>query len=216
MFLFKKMVYQMIIVYFWPGKLWELMIEQFKKLEQSEINHLLDAIPLITILVAGADGHIEIKETDWAKKIASIRSYASDLLLRDYYKSVDEVFDTRMSEYIQVLSNDVHERTKEIADRLTKLNDILPKIDQTYAAYLYKSFVSFAEHIAKAAGGFLSFFSISAEEKKLIKLGMLNPIEMPEEEAWLVPKSKSPYLFAKSIICETLNLNEVTTDVAYN
>lgn len=159
------------------------MIEQFRVLKQSEINQLVDAIPLITILVAGADGNIEIKETDWAKKITSIRSYASDLLLRDYYKSVDEVFDTRMSEYIKEFSDDVHERTKEIAVRLNKLNDILPKIDQTYAAYLYKSYMSFAERVAKSAGGFLSFFSISAEEKKLIKLSMLNPIEMPKEEA---------------------------------
>ncbi len=158
------------------------MIEQFKKLEQSEINQLIDAIPLITILVAGADGNIEIKETDWAKKIASIRSYASDLLLRDYYKGVDAVFDTRLNELRQELPDDVQERTQEIASRLTKLNDILPKIDQMFAAYLYKSFISFAERVAKSAGGFMSFFSISAEEKKLIKLGMLDPVKMPDEE----------------------------------
>ena len=46
----------------------------------------------------------------------------------------------------------------------------------------YKGFVSFAERIAKASGGILSFFTIGPEEKKWIGLPMLTPIVYKVEE----------------------------------
>jgi len=36
--------------------------------------------------------------------------------------------------------------------------------------------LSFAEHIAKASGGIMGFFSVNAAEAKLIQLPMLHPI----------------------------------------
>ena len=72
-----------------------------------------------------------------------------------------------------------------ISDKLAKLNKILASLDNATAYALYKSFITFAEHIAKASGGFLRFGSISSQEKKWISLPMLNPIilvEPPVEE----------------------------------
>ena len=158
------------------------MIEEFKTLEQSEINELLDAIPRITILIAGADGKIDTKEKDWAKKITGIRSYASDKILRPYYASVGEHFEERLNKMIDESPDDTAQRTEQLSAELAGLNKILAKLDQSYAAYLYESFTSFAKHVAKAAGGFLSFMTISAEEKRLIGLNMIDPIAMPSEE----------------------------------
>ena len=158
------------------------MVEQFKSLKQSEINELLDVIPRITVLIAGADGRIDPKETEWAKKIAEIRAYASDKILREYYTNVGELFDARLKELIRELPDDTKIRTEVLSQHLAKINPILAKLDQDYAAYLYESYVSFATHVAKAAGGFLSFMTISTEEKKLIGLKMIRPIEHPEEE----------------------------------
>lgn len=158
------------------------MIEQLKTLEQSEVNELLDAIPRITVLIAGADEKIDTKETEWAKKIANIRSYASETLLRDYYNSVGAHFEERVSALIKELPDDTEVRTEVLSQHLAKLNPILTKLDNTFAAYLYDSFLSFAKHVAKAAGGFLSFMTISAEEKKLIGLEMIDPVAHPGEE----------------------------------
>ena len=159
------------------------MVEQFRVLQQSEINELLDAIPRITVLIAGADGKIDPKETEWAKKIAEIRAYASDKILRDYYTNVGEHFDERLNELIRELPDDTKIRTEVLSQHLAKINPILAKLDQDFAAHLYESFISFARHVAKAAGGFLSFMTISSDEKKLIGLKMIKPIEHPEEEA---------------------------------
>jgi hypothetical protein len=48
---------------------------------------------------------------------------------------------------------------------------------------LFKGYKSFAERIAKASGGILSFFSIGPEEKKWVGLPMISAIVYnPDEE----------------------------------
>ena len=68
-----------------------------------------------------------------------------------------------------------------IGERLEKLNEILAKLPQDLGANLYKSFISFASHVAKSSGGVLGFFSVSEAEKSVIDLTMIAPIEFPEE-----------------------------------
>ena len=93
--------------------------------------------------------------------------------LRDYYKSVGEHFDQRLQELIDSLPNDVKERSQLISQSLEKMNPILKKLDEDLALHLYRDYLSFAKHVARASGGFLTFGSISSEEKKLIKLSMI-------------------------------------------
>ena len=51
------------------------MLEHFSNLNEDETKQLLDALPLITVLIAGADGNFEKDEMDWAEKVTHIRSY---------------------------------------------------------------------------------------------------------------------------------------------
>ena len=53
------------------------------------------------------------------------------------------------------------------------LNDILGKLEAKVAAAVYDEWISFARHVARASGGFLKVWSISAAEKKWIALPML-------------------------------------------
>ena len=61
-------------------------------------------------------------------------------------------------------------------------NPVLATLHPSIGAILYKGYVSFAERIAKASGGILSFFTIGPEEKKWIGLPMLTPIVYKVEE----------------------------------
>ena len=158
------------------------MTEHFKVLNDEEYKSLTDAISLITLLIAGADGDVEKEELDWATKIAKIRSYALPEKLNDFYKDVGSDFSERLDHFTHVTSSAVTVRMGEISDRLEKLNPILAKLPQALGATLYNSYTTFAKHVAKSSGGFLGFFAVGPEEEKWISLPMLMPIEMPEEE----------------------------------
>ena len=151
------------------------MVKEIAHLSSEDQALVVDAIPYITILIAGADGVIDEKETAWAEKITDIRSYATPDKLNDYYKVVGDRFDKRMTELLIDLPNEVEPRTNAISAELSKLNGIFKEIPHFYAQALYDSYTSFAEHMAKASGGFLGMMSVSDAEEALVGLPMIEP-----------------------------------------
>ena len=158
------------------------MIDLFQILNKEESTLLVDAIPLITILIAGADGQIDNKEKEWGAKLTKIRSYAHAELLNDYYKKVGEIYSGRLEALINELPDDTKQRTAIISERLAGINPVIAKLNPENAYTIYSSLTSFAEHVAKASGGFLRIGAISKAEKDLMGLPMLTVIEKPEEE----------------------------------
>jgi len=158
------------------------MIPEFKLLTQEESKLMIDAIPLITVLVAGADGHIDRNEKNWELRIAKIRTFSNPNELHEYYFSVGKNYIERVNSYIDDFPVDTSMRSKLIYDQLQKLNHIFSKLDQSYASPLYKSFLSFAKHVAKSSGGILGIGRVSRKEKKWITLPMLHPISSPGKQ----------------------------------
>ena len=163
------------------------MDDIFRTLLPEEYDQLKDAIPLITILVGGADGNLDSKERSWAEKVTNIRSYSLPEEYRGYYLAVGESFSDDLDSLIDELPETVSDRQMEISRRMTPLNDILAKLDAKVAAAMYDEWKSFARHVARASGGFLKMWSISQEEKRWISLPMLReftwtPPEGEEEE----------------------------------
>ncbi|MGH1433302.1 MAG: hypothetical protein ACRBG0_02475 [Lewinella sp.] len=153
------------------------MPREFSKLTEAEKQHMVDAIPLITILVAGADGKMDDNELEWAEKVTKIRSYDHASKLNDYYKLVSDHFASRINEMVIRLPKETAERTQVISEELAKLNPILHKLDAFDAAIYYKNFRTFAEHVAEASGGLLGFASVGPEERAVIELPMLEVFE---------------------------------------
>lgn len=158
------------------------MVEQFNSLTEEEFEKLKDAIPLITVLIAGADGNIENNQLDWANKVTKIRSYNMKDEMKTFYLEVGKTFTERLQYFVDAFPTNVSDRTKLISDRLSHLNSILAKLEPELGARFYKSFTSFAVHVAKASGGFFGFFSINKDEAKLIGLPMINPIISTSDE----------------------------------
>lgn len=160
------------------------MTNIFDNLTSDQKQELKDSLSLVTILIAGADNEIDEQELNWAEKLTHIRSYAQPEELNEFYQEVEDNFTNRTAEFIENLSEDLGKRQEEISIKLTRLNDILPLLENKIAFQIYESLVSFAEHIAKASGGFLRFGSVSSEEKKWMSLPMITPVilEVPEEE----------------------------------
>lgn len=158
------------------------MIEHLKSLKEADYNRLKDAVPQITILIAGADGKIEVGQLEWAEKVTKIRSYKMEEELADFYKEVGVDFADKLDTILRTLPSQVSERTALLSGMLAELNGVFAKLEPAIASKLYKSFTSFARHVAQASGGFLGFFSINQEEAKLIGLPMINPVIYSSEE----------------------------------
>ena len=152
------------------------MPKELAGLQAEEKQLIFDAIPLVTILIAGADGNIDAKETAWAKKLTKIRGYKETETLSSLYKIVGETLDDRLAYFIDQLPGGTKKRTADIITELTKLNDILPKIDSWYAKLFYEDLVSFAKHVAEASGGFMGMVTINSKESELIDLPMINKL----------------------------------------
>ncbi len=157
-------------------------MEQFNKLSAEETDLLKEAIPIITVLIAGADGNIDPKEEAWAKKVANIRTYNNPDELNEYYKWVGESYEVDVHKHMKFSTEGTEARTKELSDKLAGLNDIFPKLDPEFAKELYESLKTFANHVARASGGILGYGSISNAEKALIDLPMLNEVIIPDDE----------------------------------
>lgn len=154
----------------------------FDALTPEEYDLLKEAIPLITVLIAGADGNFDMKERSWAEKVTNIRSYSSPEHYQGYYQDVGETFQKTLERLIAELPDDVEKRQLEISRRLNPINEILDKLDPKVAARMYNEFLSFSRHVARASGGFLKFWTISKEEKRWVGLPMLREFVYEEEE----------------------------------
>lgn len=161
--------------------MWTL-IDGFKNLAKNEIDALVDAPVLITILVGAADGNIDGEERKWTERLLHTRTYNKPQELNEFYRVVSEDFWNKVQDRLNRLPADVDARNEAISLRLADLNPILAKIDRELAADLYHGFVGLAEETAKASGGFLRIGAISAAESRWVGLPMLNPVKHRKKE----------------------------------
>jgi len=153
------------------------MIEEFKTLRDDEIEVLLNAPVLVSVLIAGADDKIDKSEISQAVEIANSKQARAREQLIEYYREVGVTFEEKFNKYVNELPDSASLRSDVITKELNKLNHILPKVDRNFAIKLYASLKEMAKKIAEASGGVLGYMSVSYEEAKLMELEM---IEDPE------------------------------------
>lgn len=167
--------------------MWTL-ITGFDQLSKEEIDALVDAPALITILVGAADGDLDREERTWSERLLRSRTYNNPKTLNEFYRVVVEGFWMKVHSEMAHLPEDPAARNAEISTRLARINPVLAKLDLQLAADLYKGFLGLAEETAEASGGFLRIGAISAEEARWVKLPMITPIIAPkkkeEDDEW--------------------------------
>ena len=153
-----------------------MAIPQFNHLAEEEVQLLLDAPAIITLLIGTADGNMDDKEIAAGLSSVIVRKESNDALLQPYYEAVDKNYDQRLFDFSnQYKDKGTEQRTQELSDVLAGLNDILIKVDPLFVTVLIKSLKSFAKEIAQASGGMagIGLMSISNEEEHLISLPMI-------------------------------------------
>ena len=149
------------------------MLHQLRNLNQQEMDLLAAAPVWVMLLIACADQNIEEKEVNRGKEIIRIKSYAEKSDVRLIYSDLETQMDVIIDEALKSLSADGAERITFISAKLEELNDVLAKIERSFAIQFYNSLRDLAIYVAQASDSFFGVNAINEEEKKYIKLPML-------------------------------------------
>ena len=149
------------------------MILEFKDLESQEIDLLLKAPILVSILIAGADNEIDNSEIREAVSISKLKQVKARKELIEYYKEVGMDFEDKLKVILASYPVDAGKRNPMIVEELEGLNPILSKLPNTFSVKLYASLKDIAKKIAEASGGILGYMSVGYEESKFLELKMI-------------------------------------------
>lgn len=155
--------------------MWTLL-DGFQQLETAELDALLEAPVLITILVGAADGNLDREERRWADHLMQTRTFARPKDLHEFYRIVSDRFLEKVDAAMAAYPEDAAMRGALIAQKLVELNPILAKLEPPLAGDLYKSFLVLARETASASGGFLRIGAVSAVEAQWVDLPMITPV----------------------------------------
>ena len=158
------------------------MLNNLTTLNEEELQELYDAIPIITLLIAGADGDIDDEELLDSEKLTKIRGFSGGEIMQAYYDKIGEDYPERLRRWLKVIPKETAARTEELSSRLEKLNPILAKLEPEIGARFHNTFTSFAKHVAKASGGVFGFLGVNRAESILMDLPMITPIFVKDEE----------------------------------
>ena len=135
-------------------------MELFKTLSNDEQQFLLKAPAYISLLAANLDGEMDEKEKKEAIELTHIKTFSTEPILRDYFKTVEVNFRKDILQLDNSLSKDPSEREKEIKMELSRLELIFQKLEEPFRSALHKSLQDYTDHVSKAHRNSLEFFLI--------------------------------------------------------
>ncbi|HZX73751.1 MAG TPA: hypothetical protein VFE57_04975 [Cyclobacteriaceae bacterium] len=152
------------------------MIPEFDRLSNPEIELMLKAPFLVCVLIAGADDNIDKKEIKKAIQLAEMKKGKTTSRIIELYKTVAEDFEDKFMVVMQSLPSTAAKRNPIITEELAKLNEILPRLDKSFAPNYYQCLKNIALRIAQSSGGILGLNKMADEEAELVGLSMIkNP-----------------------------------------
>lgn len=133
-------------------------MKHFKKLTKDEIELLLKAPVLVSVLAASRDHKISNEEKADAIKLAHLKTFTADPLLLSYYKEVENNFKHYFEMIVKKYApfNDV--KREELKKEINILNTVIIKLNKKIAKTLHNSLSRYAEHVKKSERSFLGNF----------------------------------------------------------
>lgn len=152
------------------------MFKSIEALSPKDQKVLFDAVPQVVLLVAGADGIIDDAELAASEKVAHVRSFDFHPEWMEFYEQLDKDLHERLLAMINALPRDTKERQAVLIVKLSRVNEVIEKLDKRQARHYYEGLLSLARHVAKASGGFIGWLSVGPKEAKVTELPMINPV----------------------------------------
>ncbi len=151
-----------------------MSIAQFNPLTEEEKALLYLSPALVSYLIGGADNDFDANEKAQSGHVVRLRTSVGDPILFEFFKEVEGDFEAQLSALEQQYGQlPAEERTHLLVLELTKLNDILGKVDSLYARSFLKTLRSLAQSVAEASGGLFGFLGVSYDEQHLLGLNVI-------------------------------------------
>jgi tellurite resistance protein len=149
------------------------MLFQLRNLSPAEQEIMLKAPVWTAILIAAADGEISEKELERLKDVVHIKTFSEHNDVENLYEELEASLEETINSVLSNIEGQGEGRIKFLVSNLEKLNQVLPKLNPTYAKQFVKSLRSLAVSIANSSGGVLGIGTISWEEARYIDLPMI-------------------------------------------
>jgi len=149
------------------------MLDHIHHLSEEEKNLVLQAPVYVSLLIAGADGHIQQEEQKRILELVHTKTFSEHYELRELYATLNHDLAEHLRQMMAALPEDTNERQAMLSGLLGRLNHIFPQLEKHFARRLYKNLREFAHYIAHADGGFWGISAVSDAEQQWIKLPML-------------------------------------------
>jgi hypothetical protein len=134
------------------------MIKQFEYLTSQEVNLLLMAPVLVSVLAAIGDQEISKPGEEEAAKLAHFKTFTAVLPLQPYYIEVEADFKKHFAATVAKYTPFDESQRTSLKNEIASINPILAKLDKEFAQTLHKSLQAYAEHVKKAGRGILENF----------------------------------------------------------
>lgn len=149
------------------------MLYQLSHLSEEEREIIYDAPVLVSAYVALADNQITVEERRKIVEMVHTKTFSEKNDLSDMYKELENDVSTRIENVIKSIPVYQEEKEPFVRARLVYLNQVMKKLDLTFARQLYKSLQDFAVFTAQTTGGVLGVHRINDSERLLMQLDMI-------------------------------------------
>ncbi len=135
-----------------------MSIPQFEKLSPQEIETLLKAPALISVLTASVSHEIDKLEKAGAIKLAHLKTFTANPLLLPYYAEVEKSFKADFEAAVKKYAPFDDAERAQLKEEIEEVNAIIGKLDKEFATALHQSLTGYAEHVKKSGRGtFINF-----------------------------------------------------------
>ena len=134
------------------------MIKHFENLTKEEIEFLLKAPVLVSVLAARINDKISTPAKADAIKLAHLKTFTAVELLRPYYNEVEKNFKVYFDSIVKKISPFDEEKMEAFKEELSKLNILISRLDKEFGNTLRWSLSKYAAHVKKAERVLLTNF----------------------------------------------------------
>jgi hypothetical protein len=122
----------------------------FKELTDLENKALLNFPVFVSLLAANSDNKLDDTEKESAIKFSHIKTYSCNLLLTEFYREADKVFEKNIEQLNKKLPREEAAREAALKKELIKLEAIVLKLGEKYTTVMHQSMESFKKYVSKA------------------------------------------------------------------
>ena len=126
------------------------MIAQFEKLTIQEQELLLKAPVLLSVLASCSNHGINKTQKADAIKLAHIKTFTAVALLQPYYREVEKTFRENFEAVAAAYYPFDEKKRDDLKKEVSKVQEIIEKLDLTYGGALSKSLERYATHVKRA------------------------------------------------------------------